>query len=78
MDAEEIKRRLREAGVPVDGSWKQTESKKGVMPKIVKEQADALRKIEGILQSQLEKDKQTAADLHIALQRIKNGGGTSG
>jgi len=78
MDAEEIKRRLREAGVPVDGSWKQTESKKGVMPKIVKEQADALKKIEGILQSQLEKDKQTAADLHIALQRIKNGGGTSG
>ena len=62
----------------MDGSWKQTESKKGVMPKIVKEQADALKKIEGILQSQLEKDKQTAADLHIALQRIKNGGGTSG
>ena len=78
MDAEEIKKRLREAGVPADGYWKETKSQKGVMPKIVKEQAEALRKIEGILQNQLEKDKQIAADLHIALQHIKNGGGNSG
>jgi len=78
MDAEEIKRRLEEAGIPADGSWKKTKSKKGVVPRIVEQQAEALRKIEGILQSQLEKDKQTSADLHIALQRIKNGGGTSG
>jgi hypothetical protein len=41
----------------------------------VKRQKAALRKIESLLVQQVEQDKQKVADLHIALQRIKHGGG---
>ena len=75
MTPEEIKERLRAAGVPVDGEWGPTKAQSSVEPPIVKRQKAALRQIEALLVQQVEQDKQKMADLHIALQRIKHGGG---
>lgn len=76
MDRESIKEKLESLGIPTDGSWKDVKAKKGAMPKVVGEQAQALREIEKILQKQLESDKKEVANLHAALQRLKNGGGS--
>ncbi len=75
MTPEEIKERLKEAGIPVGDGWGQTKQQTSVEPPVVKRQKEALRKIEALLVEQVEQDKQRVADLHIALQRIKHGGG---
>jgi hypothetical protein len=75
MDAEEIKKKLRESGIPI-GGWTQTEAKSGVRIPLVERQAVALKKIESILESQMQKDQQQLAELHAMLQKLKHGGGT--
>lgn len=75
MTPEEIRERLKEAGIPVGDGWGPTKRQTSVEPPIVKRQKEALRKIEAMLVDQVEQDKQRVADLHVALQRIKNGGG---
>tara|TARA_Y100000389_G_scaffold204046_1_gene254680 strand:+ start:147 stop:377 length:231 start_codon:yes stop_codon:yes gene_type:complete len=75
MTPEEIKVKLKEAGIPVGDGWGPTKQQTSVEPPVVKRQKDALRKIEALLVEQVEQDKQRVADLHVALQRIKHGGG---
>ena len=76
-DVDEIRRRLEEMGIPVGGDWTKTNAQTSVEPPIVKRQKEALRKVEGILEAQLQEDQKRVADLHIVLQRLKNGGGVS-
>lgn len=76
MNVDEIKARLREAGVPTDGSWTATEEKTVKSP-LVEKQKDLLRKLEGLVEQQIEQDTERVADLHIALQRLKHGGGVT-
>lgn len=73
MDVDEIKRILRERGIPTDG-WGQTREGK-MEPPIISRQRDALVKMEVLLARQLESDKEQIATLHATLQRLKNGGG---
>jgi len=58
MTPEEIRERLRAAGVPVDGEWGPTKAQSSVEPPIVKRQKAALRQIEALLVQQVEQDKQ--------------------
>jgi hypothetical protein len=75
MTPEEIREKLKEAGIPVGGEWGSTKPQTSVEPPIVKRQKAALRQIEALLEQQIEQDKQRVADLHATLQRIKHGGG---
>jgi len=75
MTREEIKKMLEEAGIPVGGDWGTTRARTNIESPLVKKQKAALRQIEALLVQQVEQDKQRVADLHIALQRIKHGGG---
>ncbi len=75
MTLDEIKKKLEEAGIPVGGDWGPTRAQTNVESPIVTKQRAALRKIEGLLVQQVEQDTQRVADLHVALQRIKHGGG---
>ena len=63
MTPEEIKERLKEAGIPVGDGWGPTKQQTSVEPPVVKRQKDALRKIEALLVEQVEQDKQRVADL---------------
>ena len=71
---DDIKKKLAEAGIPVDGSWSSTEEKTVKSP-LVEKQKELLRKLEPLVEQQIESDQQRVADLHIALQRLKHGGG---
>jgi hypothetical protein len=75
MDVGQIKKLLEEAGLKQDGKWGNVKPKSGAVPRIVGEQADSLRKLESILESQLESDKAEVARLHSTLQKLKHGGG---
>ncbi len=74
MDAEDIKKKLRESGIPV-GGWNRTTARSGVKAPIVERQADALRQIETLLELQVQKDQQQLSELHAVLQQLKHGGG---
>ena len=76
-DIDEIRRKLEEMGIPVGGEWGPTKARTNVEPPIVKRQKEALRKVEGILEAQLQEDQKRVADLHVVLQRLKHGGGVS-
>jgi len=75
MTVEKLREALEALGVSTDGDWKQTTARDNIESPIVTRQKDALRKIEKLLVNQVEQDKQQVADLHIALQRLKHGGG---
>jgi hypothetical protein len=75
MTADKVRELLEDLGVSTDGAWKQTTARDNVESPMVAHQKKALRKIEALLVNQLEQDKQRVADLHIAMQRIKHGGG---
>ena len=75
MTVEKLREALEALGVSTDGAWKQTTARDNIESPIVTRQKDALRKIEKLLVNQVEQDKQQVADLHIALQRLKHGGG---
>jgi hypothetical protein len=74
MTPDEIRAKLREAGIPTDGSWGTTEERTVKSP-LVEKQRELLRKLEGLMVQQIEQDTERVADLHIALQRLKHGGG---
>ena len=75
MTPDEIKKRLEELGVPVN-SWGKT--KEGtVKPPVLETQKEGLRQIQSLLEIQLERDQQALANLHVALQRVKHGGGST-
>jgi len=75
MTVEKLREALEALGVSTDGDWKQTTARDNIESPIVTRQKDALRKIEKLLVNQVEQDKQQVAALHIALQRLKHGGG---
>jgi len=72
--ADEIKQKLRDAGVPLGGEWSDTEERTVKSP-LVERQKEVLRKLEGLVERQISTDQERVADLHVALQRLKHGGG---
>jgi hypothetical protein len=74
MNPDDIKQQLRDAGIPLDGSWGSTEQRRVKSP-LVERQKKHLRTLEGLLVQQIEADQERVADLHVALQRVKRGGG---
>ena len=77
MDINDIKKTLEEAGIPVGKGWSQTTPKAGIRSPLVDRQRRALKQIEDMLVKQVQEDQQQVADLHIALQQLKSGGGIS-
>jgi hypothetical protein len=75
MDVEQMKKLLEGVGVNPEGRWGKVGAKKGVTPRVAGEQAEALRKIESILEGQLKSDMEEVARMHSTLQRLKHGGG---
>ena len=75
MTADEIKKRLEELGVPVN-SWGETKEGNVKSP-ILEKQKEGMRQIQSLLELQLERDQQALANLHVALQRAKHGGGST-
>jgi hypothetical protein len=73
MTPDEIKKKLRDAGIPVDG-WGET-VEGDVKSPVLERQKEALGKVEVIIQRQLEEDQRKMAELHAVLQRLKHGGG---
>jgi len=72
-DVEEIKRKLRELGVPVDG-WGKTEEREVASP-FLDRQTSLLTKAKDMLEGQLAEDQRTVAELHEKVARLKHGGG---
>lgn len=75
-DIDEIKRMLKERGIPFNSGWGETTERTNIESPMVKKQKVALRRLEGILQTQLEQDQAKVAALHAQLQRLKHGGGS--
>jgi uncharacterized protein (DUF2461 family) len=75
-DIEDIKQKLRDAGIPFNGDWGPTTERTNIETPIAKKQKVALRRLESILQTQLEQDQKKVAALHVQLQRLKHGGGS--
>jgi hypothetical protein len=75
MNADEIRRRLQEKGIPVGEAWGSTKGLSNVESPLVICQKKALRQMEVLLDSQLKQEQANMADLHVALQKLKHGGG---
>lgn len=74
MTLEEMREKLKEAGINLEGEW-QEEPEKNAKSPIIERQKKLLSKIEVLLDQQIREDQQKVAQLHLALQRIKHGGG---
>lgn len=75
MTPEEIRQKLKEAGINVGEGWTEN-GERYVKSPLIERQKKMLGKIEGLLEQQIQEDQQKVAELHIALQRIRNGGGS--
>lgn len=69
MTKEEILNKLKELGIPVN-NWENTR-KKSVTSPIIEKQKENLLKLHELLELQIQKDVETVADLHIALQKVR-------
>lgn len=74
MDADEIKKRLLEMGIPVGGWGDSKPGAKPITPTLVR-QRDALEKVKDLLQQQLDQQIEKRAALQETLMRLKHGGG---
>jgi hypothetical protein len=74
LTPDDIKAKLRDAGVPFGGDWSETEERTVKSP-IIEKQKETLRKLESLVERQIATDQEKVADLHVALQRLKHGGG---
>jgi len=72
-DIKRMREQLRSKGINV-GGWTDVEEKEVKSP-ILERQKEALGKVAVLLEQQVERDHAEMAQLHIALQRLKNGGG---
>lgn len=72
---DDILKKLREAGIPTDGNWHKTQAREAKSP-LIEKQKELLGKLKGVLEMQVEKDKQLVADLQIKLAKLKHGGGS--
>ncbi len=71
----EIKARLREAGIPVDDGWGESEEKVVSSP-LIERQKETLRKLEKVVELQIREDQKRVSDFHATLMRLKHGGGS--
>jgi|OM-RGC.v1.034261265 hypothetical protein len=74
MTPEELRAKLEEAGIPVGGSWQETREKVVQSP-LVEKKKEVLRRLEKLVEKQIEQDKERISELHGALVRLKHGGG---
>ena len=74
QDVEEIKRQLRELGVPV-GSWGESDEREVSSP-VLDKYVKLIKEARGMLEHQLEEDQRTVAELHEKVARIQHGGGS--
>jgi len=74
MNADEIKKRLKDMGIPV-GEFGQTTARDNLESPVLKRQKEALSKIEVLLDAELRQEQEKMATAHAALQRLKHGGG---
>jgi hypothetical protein len=73
MNPDDIKKKLREAGIPIDGKWHEQGARKVKSP-ILEKQRETMRQLEGLLVKQVEKDKEKMSELQAALIKLKHGG----
>ena len=70
MTVDELKKKLKDNGIPVD-SWGETsDNPEGVLPR----ERDLLQKLEGVLVQQIAADQKKLEELKIALHKAKHGG----
>jgi hypothetical protein len=74
MTPEEARQKLKDAGIPVGEPWTTTKEKTVKSP-LIERQKVHLRKLEGVLEQQIEQDKARVSDLHVKLMKLKHGGG---
>lgn len=72
-DIRRIKEQLKSQGVPT-GGWANVEEKDIPSPSVDR-QKKALGEVSKLLELQVEEDQKQIAQLHVALQRLKHGGG---
>jgi len=75
MTADEIRQKLKDAGIPTDGSWAGTEEKVVRSP-LLDNQKVLLEKLSELMELQVQKDQAQVADLLIAVERVRHGGGS--
>lgn len=75
-DVEKIRARLKELGIPFGGDWGETNAQTNIESPIVTRQKEALGKVQGLLEDQVEQDQVRVAHLLADLQRLKHGGGS--
>lgn len=73
MSPDEIKKKLAEAGIDVN-SWKDGSEKRKVKSPIVERQKKLLGDLAVLLEQQVENDKKIVSDLHLKVQKLKQGG----
>ena len=76
MTPEEVKEKLKEGGIPYDG-WVHNEEEREVktLP-MFERQAELLKQLAGIMETQIEQDLKEIDSLNIQLHRLKRGGGS--
>ena len=74
MTPEEIRQKLKEAGIDIGGEWRDEPEKNAKSP-VIERQKKLLSQVQGLLEQQVREDQEKVAQLHLALQRIKHGGG---
>ena len=73
ISLEEMRRRLKEMGLPTD-EWGKTQEGTMNSP-FLEHQKEALLKIKGILEDQVKSDRDLLAELHEKKNRLQHGGG---
>ena len=74
MDADDIRRKLEEAGIPTD-AWASSPGGARPAPASILRQATALRAMKAHLEAQAENFRAQAAELREQRARLKHGGG---
>jgi hypothetical protein len=70
MTVDELKKKLKDNGIPVDAWGTTSTNPDGVLQR----ERDLLQKLEAVLVQQIEADQKKLAELKIALHKAKNGG----
>lgn len=73
-DVDDIKAKLEEMGIPTGGWAKSSGGHRPLPPTLVRQRA-LLEKLRGLVEVQVEKDKEKLAELYETMNRLKHGGG---
>lgn len=74
MTADDLKKKLEEAGIPVN-AWRQSEGGHKPLPPTIARQRALLESLKDLVEAQVEKDKEKVAELYEVMSRLKHGGG---